>query len=455
MREPGDPSPGATATLAHAMSAVRYEALDNPVRTLVRHCVLDWLGVTLAGSREPLTELLCAEAAAQAEGGRHGLIGRSQTVPLGWAALINGAASHALDYDDVVSAMGGHPSVPVLPALFALSEIGPTRGADFMAAFVAGFETECRVGAMVSPAHYAHGFHATGTVGTFGAAAASAHLMRLPLGQWPAALGLAGTQAAGLKCMFGTMAKPLHAGNAAANGLMAARLAARGFTAHEAVLEAEQGFAATQTTTFDPARAAQGNAARGILGVMFKYHAACFLTHASIEAARRLAGEGVQPEVIESIRVRVPPGHLRVCNQTSPDTGLAAKFSLRHTVAMALAGADTSERGFTDACARDARLVGLRERVTVEATDAFANHYTGDVLLRLADGSTREARIDISVPRAEHELDDQWQALHAKFMALAGPVLGEDTAATLAAHIARLDELADVREIFSLTRAQA
>src|SRR5690606_32200092 len=131
------------------------------------------------------------------------------------------------------------------------------------------------------------------------------------------------TQAAGLKCMFGTMAKPLHAGKAAANGLLAARLAARGFTAHEAVLEAEQGFAATQTSTFDPARAAQGDAARGILGVMFKYHAACFLTHASIEAARRLAGQGVRPDAIGSVRVRVPPGHLRVCNQPSPDTGLA------------------------------------------------------------------------------------------------------------------------------------
>src|SRR5690606_33225606 len=122
--------------------------------------------------------------------------------------------------------------------------VAASSGRDFLTAFIAGFETECRVGTLVAPDHYARGFHATGTVGTFGAAAACAHLARLDTGTWAMALGLAGTQAAGLKCMFGTMAKPLHAGKAASNGLLAFRLAQRGFTANPQVLETEQGFAA-------------------------------------------------------------------------------------------------------------------------------------------------------------------------------------------------------------------
>src|SRR5262249_14371887 len=153
-----------------------------------------------------------------------------------------GAAAHALDYDDVNVAIPGHPSVAILPGLLALAERQRASGRDVSTAFVAGYETACRIGIALLPGHYHLGFHATGTIGSLGAAAACARLLGLSAMARAAALGIAATQAAGLKAQFGTMCKPFHAGKAAQNGLLAARLAARGFTSRDDILECAQGF---------------------------------------------------------------------------------------------------------------------------------------------------------------------------------------------------------------------
>src|SRR5215475_6491907 len=176
------------------------------------------------------------------------VIGHGVRLPVLLAALVNGAASHALDFDDVNLAMTGHPSVVLLSALIALAEERGSSGQDVMTAFVAGYELQCRLGLLLAPGHYnTLGFHATATVGSFGAAAACAHLLGLDAEKTATALGIAGTQAAGLKSMFGTMCKPLHAGKAAQNGLIGASLAARGFTSRGDVLDCPQGFAARQS----------------------------------------------------------------------------------------------------------------------------------------------------------------------------------------------------------------
>ena len=244
-----------TIELADRASSIRYQDLPGEVRTLARQCLLDWLAVALAGSREELSGILAEQAIE--DGGRPAasLIGRSEKISAHQAALVNGAASHALDYDDVNMAMSGHPTVPIVPALLALAEDRGASGADFISAFVAGYETECRIGALVLPDHYARGFHATATIGSFGSAAACAHLLGLDAETTATALGIAATQAAGLKSMFGTMCKPLHAGKAAQNGLLAAMLAARGFSSRTDALECAQGFAATQSSDFRPERA--------------------------------------------------------------------------------------------------------------------------------------------------------------------------------------------------------
>src|SRR5579863_9468978 len=215
-----------TKVLANQASAVSYDALPEPVRALARQCVLDYFGVAMAGADDPLARILLDELEEAGGAAQAGIIGHQARLPALSAALVNGAIGHALDYDDVNLAMPGHPSVAILPGLLALAEARQSSGHEVIAAFVAGYETACRIGMALRPGHYGRGFHATGTVGAFGAAAACARL-----------LGLDGTQAAGLKSQFGTMCKPFHAGKAAQNGLLAARLAARGFSSRPDLVE--------------------------------------------------------------------------------------------------------------------------------------------------------------------------------------------------------------------------
>ena len=276
-----------TRTLAERASAVSYNALPDDVRALARQCVLDYYGVALAGADDPLVTILLDELTEAGGNPQASLIGHAARLPMLSAALVNGAIGHALDYDDVNLAMPGHPSVAILPGLLALAETRRSSGRDVIAAFVAGYETACRIGSALRPGHYDLGFHATGTVGCFGAAAACARLLGLDAEATARALGIAGTQAAGLKSQFGTMCKPFHAGKASHNGLLAARLAARGFSSRPDMVECEQGFALTHGPDFRPERAlADPPGGFHILANLFKYHAACYLTHGPIETAR-------------------------------------------------------------------------------------------------------------------------------------------------------------------------
>src|SRR5205823_1182453 len=284
---------------------------------------LDYYGVALAGASDPLVRILLDEANEAGGAPQAGIIADTARLPILAAALVNGAASHALDYDDVNMAMPGHPSVAILPALLALAELRGSSGREVITAFVAGYETACRIGAALQPGHYNLGFHATATVGCFGVAAACARLLRLDTAATAMALGIAGTQAAGLKSQFGTMCKPFHAGKAAHNGLLAARLAARGFSSRTDIVECVQGFALTHGPDFAPAAAlATPEGGFHLLANLFKYHAACYFTHAPIECARRLRREhGLTPEMIARITLRIDTSCDRVCNITTPVDG--------------------------------------------------------------------------------------------------------------------------------------
>src|SRR6202050_4073668 len=192
-------------TLAERACVVPYDALPEEVRELARQCVLDYLGVGLAGADDPLAHILLDDANEAGGAAQAAVIGHGARLPVLSAALVNGAIAHALDYDDVNLAMPGHPSVAILTPLLPLAEDRKASGKAVIAAFVAGYETCCRIGMALRPGHYTRGFHATGTVGAFGAAAACAHLLGLDAEATGRALGIAGTQSAGLKSQFGTM----------------------------------------------------------------------------------------------------------------------------------------------------------------------------------------------------------------------------------------------------------
>ena len=443
---------GLTRKIAENGIGMRFAALPPDVVSIAKCCLIDWLGVTLAGAQEELSRILQAEAREEGAKEQASVIGGGFRTSLMQAALLNGTASHALDFDDVNLHMVGHPTVPVVPGLLALSERDGGTGKDFIAAFVAGVETEVRISMLMGESHYLKGWHTTATVGTFGAAAAAAHKLGLDADACVTAFGIAATQAAGLKSNFGTMCKPLHAGKAAANGLYAALLAKRGFTSNPEILECVQGFGDTQSASFQPDKALDGIGKSFLTrAILFKYHAACYGTHASIEAASLMREKhNLTPERIEKIEVRVPESYQKMCNIQNPQTDLEAKFSLRFTTAMALAGENTGKNeSYSHEMCKDPTVVYLRDRITV-VPEAKWEHANSEVIVSTNDGLVLRQMADASVP--EQDQGRQWFRLSSKFHDLAEPVIGKDRAEAVVEKVGRLEKLDTLDEIVALCR---
>ena len=346
--------------------------------------------------------------------------------------------------------MTGHPTVTVAPAVLALADQRTLSGREVIEGFVIGYETACHVGEMMGHSHYEKGWHATATVGTFGAAAAATRLMRLDAEQTAMALGIAATQASGLKSMFGTMCKPLHAGRAAMNGLLAARWAARGFTSNDRALECPQGFAATQSTTFEalPLRDAC-ESAFAIESNLFKYHAACYFTHASIDAMNGLREDfGFGPDDVSKVHAHIPRQHFDVCDIRTPRTGLEMKFSIRQLIAMALAGLDTGDTALYDPqTAVQEDLVKLRDKVELHAEDYDSRHFA-EVVVELHNGRVFKKFVDVGV--AADDTAAQWTRLTDKFLRLAEPVIGLARARQVIALIASLEQAENLHPLLEL-----
>ena len=384
-----------------------------------KHAILDWMGVTYAGLSEPLSITLRDTLAF---GGPCTVIGTTQSASAHDAALINGATSHALDYDDVNRM--GHPTAPILPAVLAVGEARGASGDEILQAFIAGYEAATLIALQAMPTHYIRGFHSTGTLGTFGAAAGVARLLELDAETTAQALGLAGTQAAGLKSMFGTMAKPFHAGKAASNGVLAATLAANGFEARPDVLESKQGFLDTQSDA-EPASVRDYTFGNLIRNNLFKYHAACYLTHSTMEGLKRFSAEhAISADAISDIAIHVPEAHLGVCNIQEPMSGLETKFSLRHCAAFVLRDFDTASIAtYSDDNAQDPDLVALRQKVSV-----IGNLPPGtqtEITIKTEAGQSIDVSFDVGIPAKD--LEKQEHDLIAKFVSLTDDLVEGDT----------------------------
>ena len=432
-----------TATLTEWALARDTAQLPADVREAARRCVLDWMGVALAGASDPLIRILTG--AAQDEGGYPAcaLVAQNERVAPLQAALINGAAGHVLDYDDVNTGMTGHPTAAILPALLALAETRDASGAELIAAFVAGYETAARVGLLVAPGHYARGYHNTCTVGVVAAAAGCARLLRLDANAAARAIGIAATQAAGLKSQFGTQCKPFHAGVAAQNGLRAALLASRGMESRIDMLECRGGFAATLSPDFQPAAALADPQRYFIRENLFKDHAACYGTHSAVESIRKLrAGHSLAPGAIRRAVVRVAQSADSMCNIQNPRSGLEAKFSLRFMAAAALLGLDTAGLDtYSEASCADTALVAMRDKVTVELVrEGWPQHtLKSEVMIETSDGQRLQAAYDASIP--ETDIAAQGARLDAKFDKLAGAVLGTARTQALKGLLERLESV--------------
>ncbi len=450
-----------TLKLAELAVGFSLEDLQPETRLVARQAVLDWIGVSLAGVYQaPVTAMAAVLLAQGGEPTATALL-QGQRLPSISAALFNGMASHALDYDDVNFAVPGHASAPVLAAALAVAEELRASGRAFLEAFVTGYEIGCRVGLLLAPDHYSLGFHATSTAGTFGATAAAGKLLGLNTRQMARAFGIAATRSSGIKGVFGTSGKPLQAGNAASNGVLSALLARAGLDSIEDALEHRMGFAATHGKTLNveaalgnaflvrdfslaPPSADEGPTRHHIEFNLFKYHATCYETHSAIECALALRAHlGGKVEQIRSVEIQVNSHCDDICNIHSPQTGFEGKFSLRIATAFGLLGLPTGDPAlFSDANVNSPRAVEMRDRVTVSLRDDVGVP-VAKLFAEISDGSTWSTESDSSVPM--HDLQQQQEKLESKFLALASGHIGEARSKQVVRAAAALEKIQDIR----------
>jgi 2-methylcitrate dehydratase PrpD len=461
---PAEATVDATAPtgLAQALGArvAAFQWCDIPAEALhwAKVGILDTVGVTLAGGREPAPRLV-ARSLDLAQGPSL-IFGEARRVGALDAAFINGTASHALDFDDCNNTLGGHPSAPVLSALFPMADELGSNGRDFVLAYIAGFEVETKIALAVNFHHYTKGWHPTATLGTFGAAAACARLMGLDARKTSVALALAASFASGIKANFGTMAKPMHVGHCARSGLLAARLAHSGFTANpEEVFEHEQGFlnVFNGPGTYDARRALDAWAAPLDIvkpGIAIKQYPCCGSTHPAIDAMLDLvARRRIDPDDVARVDAWIHTRRLKHTDRPHPDSPLDAKFSLQYVIARALVDRHVGIADFEGDAYRDARLQALLPRVHVSPYDdtQFSpdNHFGGAVRVTLRDGTVETARVEQALGRTSDNPVPP-DRLRSKFALCAATVLRDDAVAPIDEAIERIDTLADMRTLTNL-----
>lgn len=440
--------------LAARISEVGYNRLPPVAVETAKRGILDTIGVTLAGAREETTAVVAAALRKTAAQGPALLFGTSDRVDVLNAALINGTASHALDFDDCSNTLGGHPSAPILPALWAIAP-GAT-GKDFIAAYAAGFECETRIARAVNFHHYEKGWHPTATLGTFGSAAACGHLLKLTVDQLATALALAASMAAGIKANFGTMAKPFHVGQTTRNGLLAALLAKEGMTANAGALEHPQGFFAVYNGAgnFDPDRMlAQWGDPFDLAdpGIAFKRHPCCGSTHPAVDAMLLLRERhGLVPERVAKIESWTHPRRLAHTNRPDPRSGLDGKFSIQYVLARVLMHGIVSMAHFSDEAVRDAATRATMARVHAVGDASIEREAGGHFFCRLriatTNGQTVEHLQDRPIGRDNHHPLPPG-ALEAKFRDCAGVVLEAPAVESLIAQCATLETLPDMSAV--------
>ncbi len=436
-----------TSEIVARSLAVDVDCVPEDVLQTARHAVLDVMACGLLGAKEPAVALLFEEALD--EGGRAAvpLIGYEQRVNRHQAARINATASHILDYDDSAEAADSHLSSPIVHALLALGHSIDASGAHVLAAYVAGYEAACQIAQTCNVTElYRRGWHATSVVGVLGVAIACSRLLNLSSAATSQAVGIAATQAAGLKASFGTMCKSLHAGEASSRGMRAALLAGCGFTSCDHILEAPQGYAWCFSGQ-EPIHSI-GSVATDVWYLrrnLFKYHAACHLTHAYIEAAQALRErDALRVDRIARITLRASPMCLDVCNIGEPRTGLEGKFSLSHVVAMALHGFNTADATlFSDDMASHPGLKALRARTQV-LIENDRDRLTARVEITTDDGRCHAADSNTAIT---HDPGTSQAKVRAKFVALGTPILGSARTLALQDAILDIDRLGSISQI--------
>jgi len=406
-------TPGLTNYVGTFVTETKFEEIPAAVIELGKKSILDGLGLALAGSRAesgPISRLFVEQSGVC--GGKATIIGSRQKTSPRFAALLNGISIHADDFDDTqlaaakdrVYGLLTHPTVPVLPAIFALAEGHSVTGKEWLAAYHVGVEVECKIAEAISPRHYQDGFHSTGTCGPFGSAAACAKLLKLDLPKTLRAFGLAASQAGGLRENFGTMTKPFQAGHAAESGLVSAQLVALGWTAAEQILEADRGFFHAAGGSYDPSAILDRLGKPWTFaspGVSLKPYPSGSLTHpAMTELARLIVAHDIQATQVDKVDIGANHNMTSTLLHHHPKTGLEAKFSMEFCLAILLLDRKAGLGQFSDKVVQRPDVQEMIARINFyvdpEAESAGFDKMTSLIKVQLKDGSVVAGRADFA-----------------------------------------------------------
>lgn len=443
---------GPTSLLARFVAEHQREQIPEPVLHAARRALVDHIGVTVSGSADATARRARDAIAASESGGGATVVGDRMRVSPPFAAFLNAFASHVLDLDDVYNPPGTtvHGSCSVWPAILAVADTRPVAGRDALASFAVGFEAETRVAHAAGQTHYDAGWHVTGTSGHVGAAAAAARTMGLGRKQTEHAIAAGATQAAGLRAMAGSDLKSLHPGKAAMDGVLAATLAAYQLSAGATALEGDFGYLAVMSDDPAPEKISAGlGETWNLTSNGYKLYPSGSLTHPMIDGVIALVTEnGVAPDDVALIDIRVSAPAARFCDKPRPTTALQAKFSLRHCAAAAAMFRRLGPEELEPAILTRPDVVDLRDRVKV-VTDPALGKQDADVEITLASGQSLSAQVRGNRGTPSAPLGDD--ELNAKFRELVSPVLGQERTERLLATCWEFDQLEDVSQLLAQT----
>jgi 2-methylcitrate dehydratase PrpD len=402
---------GLTAYVGRFVTTTTYEQIPADVIELGKKSILDGLGLALAGSRAesgPISRKYVEQIGVC--NGKATIIGSAQKTSPRFAALVNGISIHADDFDDTQLAAAKdrvygllmHPTVPVLPAIFALAEQRPVSGKEWMLAYHLGAEVECKIAEAIAPRHYQDGFHTTGTCGPFGSAAACAKLLKFDLPKTLNAFGLAASHSGGLRENFGTMTKPFQAGHAAESGLVSAELVELGWTAAEQILEADRGFFHAAGGSYEPSAIMDRLGKPWTFaspGVSLKPYPSGSLTHpAMTELARLIDTHKIQATQVQKVDVGANHNMTTTLLHHQPKTGLEAKFSMEFCMAILLLEHKAGLSQFSDKVVQRPDVQEMIRKINFyvdpEAESAGFDKMTSILKIHLTDGSVITGRAD-------------------------------------------------------------
>jgi 2-methylcitrate dehydratase PrpD len=444
-----------TSQLAEFVAKSSFKDLPDRVILEAKRCFIDWFGVALAASRSPTARILSDFVRDLGGQKQATIVGSTLRTTVPNAALVNGSIAHVLDFDDLHPGAITHTSAVLVPAALAGCEWKGRGGKEMITAFVSGFEATARVGFAVGGGdrQLARGWHPTSTLGRLGAAICFGKLIGLNSAQMATAMGIAGTQAAGLIKVFGTMAKHLNSGKAAHDGVLSALLAARGFTAPDDVLEGENGLCKVLTGHFDSGEVLRGLGQQyEILNNAFKSFPSCYQTHAVIDGCLEISGKLSSPvSEVQEIVCEVNPRALVTAAIEEPHNPNEAKFSLSYCAARGVMG-DVSMQRFVKKEIEKEDVRELMKCVSIRANPSFTSMANARIQVKTKDGAILTSEVNAlkgspSKPMNENEMEQ-------KFMSLVSPAFkSEKKAQNILQTLRKLETLKDVpRFMKSLVR---